>query len=223
MKGWVKIHRSLQGWEWYQDSATLHLFIHLLILANHKPAKYKGVTVNPGQLITGRKKLSQETGLTERQIRTCIKRLKTTNELTTKTTNAFTLITLTNWAKYQITEEETTNETTSQTPTSDQQTTTNKNNKNNKEVYISALGQIKKEMHEAEAWQQSVCMHLAQYKIVTAKEMYGHIEAFISEIEATGESHTAYSARKHFVYWLQKRLKTEKQPLNGFNPVYRKL
>jgi len=34
--GWLKLHRKFKEWEWYQDSKMVHLFIHLLVTANHQ-------------------------------------------------------------------------------------------------------------------------------------------------------------------------------------------
>lgn len=127
-------------WEWYDDIPTKVLFLHMLFRANHKAKKWHGVEVKRGQFISGRKKLSQETGLSERQIRTAITKLKSTNELTTKTTSTYTLYTIENYSKYQNKESEATTKTTSnvtnERPTSDQRATTNKNVKKEKNINI---------------------------------------------------------------------------------------
>jgi len=99
--GWIKLHRKFSDWEWYQDSKMVHLFIHLLIIANHKDNNWQGVEIKRGQLITGRKKLSEETGISEQSIRTCLNKLKMTNELTIKSTNKYSIITICNYDKYQ--------------------------------------------------------------------------------------------------------------------------
>ena len=69
--------------------------------------------------------MAKQTGISERSIRTCLENLKATNELTIKTTNQFSVITIVNYEKYQIKGDE----ATSKPPTSDQQPTTSKNNK----------------------------------------------------------------------------------------------
>ena len=55
----------------------------------------------PGQFIFGRKVASKETGLTEREIRTIIAFLIKCGNLTIKTTNKFSIITIVNWSIYQ--------------------------------------------------------------------------------------------------------------------------
>lgn len=101
MNGWIKLHRDILNWGWYKKSRTLHLFIHLLLSANHKQSHVFGKTVNRGQLVTGRKVLAQETGMTEQQIRTALKHLKSTNEITIETTKTESFITVVNYEKYQ--------------------------------------------------------------------------------------------------------------------------
>ncbi len=135
MIGWIKIHRKLIGWEWYQDSNMVHLFIHLLLSANHKPGNWKGIDLERGQLITGRNKLSEQTGISHQSIRTCLEHLKSTNELTIKSTNKYSIITVCNYDDYQLKENDTNQQNnqqlTSNQPTTNQQLTTNKKEKNN--------------------------------------------------------------------------------------------
>lgn len=130
MQGWIKLHRKLSGWEWYTDSKMVHLFIHLLINANHKDGKWQGTTIKRGQLITGRKKLSADTGISEQSIRTCLEKLKNTKELTSETTNKNSIITLLNYDLYQVDQKD----QPAKQPTTNQQLTTNNNDKNNKEL-----------------------------------------------------------------------------------------
>jgi len=128
MSGWIKIHRSILEWEWYEDTNTFRLFIHLILKANHKDKNYKGKLIKRGSLVTGRELLSVETGLSVRQIRTCLERLKSTNEIAIKTNSKGTEIQIVKYEEYQLA----TNETTNKRPTNDQQTTTNKNVKKEK-------------------------------------------------------------------------------------------
>jgi hypothetical protein len=127
--GWIKLHRQILNWEWYSDTNTFRLFLHLLLTANFKDQKYQGKLIKKGTLITGRDKLSYETGLSVREVRTCLERLKSTNEIAIKSNSKGTEIQVVNYDKYQIETSETTNER----PTNDQQTTTLKEGKENKE------------------------------------------------------------------------------------------
>ena len=126
--GWLKMHRSLLDWEWYGDTNVTRLFLHLLLKANHKEKSWQGRTIGAGQLITGRKVLSKETGLSEQQIRSSLDKLKSTGEITIESTSRNSLITLVSWDSHQQNNQELTNGQ----PTDNQQITTNKNVKNEK-------------------------------------------------------------------------------------------
>ena len=128
MDGWIKIHRQLLEWEWYDDMKVFRLFIHCLLKANHADKKYKGQLVKRGTFLTSRDLLSNETGLTVREVRTALGKLISTNELTNVSTSKGSVITVINYDKYQ----NTTSKKTNKRPTSDQQATTNKNEKNEK-------------------------------------------------------------------------------------------
>jgi len=144
MSGWIKIHRKILEWEWYDDANTFRLFVHLLLKANHKDKNYKGQLVKVGSLLTGRELLSQQTGLSVRQVRTCLERLKSTNEVAIKSSKQGTIIEVVKYKSYQVT----TNETTTERPTNDQQTTTNKNVKNEKEVILDEWIAYRKEINK---------------------------------------------------------------------------
>lgn len=101
LNGFVVLHRSLLNWGWHSDPATGWLFVNLILLASHAPTEWRGIKLDRGQLITGRKSLADQTGLSERQIRTALERLKSTGEVTIKTTNKYSLITLVNYRKFQ--------------------------------------------------------------------------------------------------------------------------
>lgn len=99
--GWVKIHRKIMDWEWYDDHDTTRLFIHLLLLASHEDRQWHGMTIKRGQVLTSLADLAQGTSLSVRKIRTSMTRLKSTSNLTSKTTNKFSLITICNYESYQ--------------------------------------------------------------------------------------------------------------------------
>ena len=141
-KGWIALHRKFKSWEWYDDILASRLFLHCLLSANHKEKKWKGVTIPRGSFVSGRKALSVETGLSEQQIRTNLKKLESTSEITIKSTNKNSLITIVKYEEYQgrdegLTSKETT-KSTNKEPTNNQRITTtnnvnNENNVNNKD------------------------------------------------------------------------------------------
>ena len=141
LNGFVKLHRKLIAWGWYQDYVVKDVFLHLLLTANFRDTQWMGITLKKGQLVTSYKHLSEDLAFSVRQVRTAIDKLKSTGEITTEATNRFTLITVVNWEEYQLFDEKTTSEATSnqtnKRQTSDKQTTNErqqrKNDKKNKE------------------------------------------------------------------------------------------
>ena len=128
MSGWIKIHRQILDWEWYSDNNTFRLLMHLILKANHKEKRYRGIELKVGSVITSRDILAIEIGLSVQQVRTSLDKLKSTNEITIKTSSQGTIIQVVNYQKYQVV----TSETTKEQPKDNQQVTTNKNEKNEK-------------------------------------------------------------------------------------------
>lgn len=98
---YIKVFRSMLEWEWYKRINTKVLFLHMLLKANWKDAKFQGYTVPRGSFVSSIAKLSEETELTEREIRTAISHLKSTGEVTSKTTNRYTIFTVVKYDLYQ--------------------------------------------------------------------------------------------------------------------------
>lgn len=98
---WVKLYTNLLKWEWYTDKNTTRLFIHCLLKANWKDGKFEGKEIKRGSFVTSLPKLSEETGLSIQQVRTSLKHLISTGELTDKSYTKFRVITIVNYDKYQ--------------------------------------------------------------------------------------------------------------------------
>jgi biotin operon repressor len=102
MEGWVKLHRKILKWEWFQDDNTFRVFLHLLLTANYKNTKWKGIEIKRGQVLTGRSSLAVTIGISEQSVRTCLNRLKLTSEITIKSTNKYSIVTINKYEDYQI-------------------------------------------------------------------------------------------------------------------------
>ena len=137
-QGWIKLHRQILEWEWYSDNNCFRLFLHLLLKANHKEKRFKGIELKVGSIVTSRDLLARETGLSSQQIRTALTKLISTNEITSVTSSQGTIIQIVSYEKYQVT----TNEITNEQPTSNQQSTTNNNVKNEKKFIIPTFNDV---------------------------------------------------------------------------------
>lgn len=132
--GWIKTHRKITEWEWYQDSNVFRVFFHLLLTANHEAKKWRGIEVKRGQKITSYQHLAEELGLSLQSVRTAIKKLKLTGELTHTGNNKYSVFTIVNWETYQIDNKQPNNPVTNKQHSNNIQLTTNKNDKKEKNV-----------------------------------------------------------------------------------------
>ena len=135
MTGWIKLHRKFLDWEWYQDIPVKNLFLHILLTANYEDRKWRGTDIHSGELITSVQHLSEGSCLSVQQVRTALKKLESTGEITVKSTNKFTLVTVLKYSDYQTNEE-------CEQQTSNKQIT-NKQQTNNKQ--ITTTKEVKKE------------------------------------------------------------------------------
>lgn len=137
MAGWVKVYRQLKDKAYYKDSEFVHLWLHLLLCANHDSAEYLNgyeiIKLKKGQFITGRKKLSLETGISESKIERILKVFESEQQIEQQTNSRNRLISIVSWDKYQQSEQQKNSKRTA----SGQQVDTNNNDKNNKEQQIS--------------------------------------------------------------------------------------
>jgi len=144
----IKLHRKFIDREWYSDINTKTLFLHLLIIANYKESSWRWQIIKEWEILTWLYKLQEQTGLTLQVIRTSLNKLKSTNEITIKSTNKFSIITLLKWELYQewITEitNNLTNNLTNEQQTTNKQLTTSKKKKNLKEVKEVYIERINK-------------------------------------------------------------------------------
>lgn len=129
--GYIKFYRKILNWEWFTDVNTCHFFHYCLLRANYDSQRFMGVEIPRGSFVSSLDSMSMETGLSVQNIRTCIKKLEKSKNLTSKSTNKFTIINIVNYEVYQDENFET-NKQINKRLTNDQQTTNN--NKRNKEI-----------------------------------------------------------------------------------------
>ena len=126
---YVKIYRNITKWAWYKNSNTKAVFLHCIIRANWKPGNFEGREIQRGQFVTSLKSMAAETGLTVDEVRTALKHLNFTQEITQEKIPQGLIITVKNWRQYQ--------DVPTQIPTAIPQDShripNNRNIKNNKE------------------------------------------------------------------------------------------
>ena len=173
--GWVKLHRQLLDWEWYSDVNTTRVFLHLLLVANHKDNNWRGIEIKRGQRLTSISSLASETSLSIKNIRTSIKRLKTTNEVASYSTAQHTVFTMVNYDLYQDEASQVANK--GQTKGKQVATNNNDNNDNNEN---------KNSIHQqiADSWNKVFKDDLALVAVVN-KQRISAINGCIKEMKGT--------------------------------------
>lgn len=139
-EGWIKLWREMADKGWYTRPGYSQLFIHLLLKASHTGYEtwFDGQTIElkEGQLVTGRKKLSKETGIKETKIERILKFFENEQQIGQVSCSTSRLITILNWSKFQGSNNETDSEETARCS----EETLNKKVKNDKkEKNISPL------------------------------------------------------------------------------------
>lgn len=131
-QGFIKLYRSFTKWEWYDDANTMRVFLHCLLKANHESAKWRGNIIERGSFISSYGIIAKELRLSVQNIRTSIRKLNLTGELTYKTTSRYSIITINNYNVYQENNNQDNNLSTIKQQSINNQATTNKNDKNKK-------------------------------------------------------------------------------------------
>ena len=98
----IKIDRNILRWRWYGEKKTLVLFLHFLLKANFGDGTLSnGRKVKRGQYVFTSRKLADELQMTQAELRTALGHLEETGEIKMQGFPRFTLVTITNYDKYQ--------------------------------------------------------------------------------------------------------------------------
>ena len=132
-KGWVKLFRAIKDWEWYDDANVFRVFIHCILSANIEDKSWRNIVIKRGDFLTSVEKISKELKLTIQQTRTALKKLKSTDCVTIKTTSRYTMITIVAFDKYQALNKPNNKQITNKISNNNKRVT-NKQQTNNKQI-----------------------------------------------------------------------------------------
>ena len=177
IQGWIHLFRKFIDWEWYDCPNVKIVFLHCLLMANHKTGKWQGVTIKRGQFISSYEKIAAANGLSVQQVRTSIKKLKITQEINTQTTNLYTLISVNNYDLYQDT-------LTNKQQSNNKQITTNKNDKNNNTINTSYINSLSIKKNETQKLTKEEREILKSY---SKKNGAKNINAYIRKLIENGD------------------------------------
>lgn len=151
---YIKISRKILEWGWYKDINTKVLFLHFLLKANWKDGKFLDKDISRGSFVSSIPKLSEETALTAREIRTAISHLKSTGEVTARSYSKYTVFTIKNYDSYQSSDTQNDRQATGKRHSNDIQTTTieeRKKERNNIPPISPLEGEPKKKTRKSRA------------------------------------------------------------------------
>ena len=98
---WIKLPRSFTSWRWYEDTNMVQLYMYLLLSANLEDRTRKGISIKRGEYIGSLSKMIEDTGLTMRNLRTCLANLQKTHEIKYKKLKKGQIIILVDFNKFQ--------------------------------------------------------------------------------------------------------------------------
>lgn len=139
MEGWIKLHRkTFENPIIMKDKDYLTVWIYLLLHATHTEYdtifKGKRITLQKGQLITGRKTISEKLDISESKVQRILKTFENEHQIEQLTNSQNRLISILNWELYQQTEQQDEQQVNNERTTSEQRVNTNKNDNNVKNI-----------------------------------------------------------------------------------------
>lgn len=103
--GWASVHRSILDNPKYKDPDVKALWIELILRAQYEDKwvshNNQRIFVKRGQFLTGRKTLSESTGVQESKIQRILKRWENEQQIEQQTFSKYRLISITNYHSYQ--------------------------------------------------------------------------------------------------------------------------
>ena len=100
----VKFYKNVQEMKFYKDSHKVHIFLHLLLSAQHegKMEKFRGKPYfcKNGEFTTGRRQLSHITGVQESKIERTLTEFENEQLIEQRKASTNRIITIKDWDRY---------------------------------------------------------------------------------------------------------------------------
>lgn len=136
-EGYIKLHRCILDSGWARHPDYMAVWVYCLLRGNYKPAdvvtKWGGVVkLEAGQFITSREQISLNTGVQESKVERILKHFKNEQQIEQQNRGKFRIISILNWRKYQVSEQENEQQVNNTRTTGEQQVNTDKKVKKEK-------------------------------------------------------------------------------------------
>ena len=100
MAGFIKLNRNIKNWRWYKSPNDLIVFLYMLLTAAYEPTECMQHNLERGELIASTRFIAAETGLTVQQVKTSIKHLLLTHDITKRSTAKNTVFKVENYNQF---------------------------------------------------------------------------------------------------------------------------
>lgn len=100
-RGFIKLDRKLLDWRWAQNPNMVALWVWLLLNANWEDKDFEGITLHRGELATSYAKIAESVGITYRQARLALERLKSGREVAITRHSKYLVISIEKYNEYQ--------------------------------------------------------------------------------------------------------------------------
>jgi len=138
--GYIKLHRKILDNPLVMKSSD-HFAIWMYLLLNAAHKKYdtligpERVTLNPGQLVTGRKKIAKDLKINESKIQRILKLFEIEQQIEQRTNSVSRVISIVNWCDYQQSEHQSEQRVNNER-------TLNNNKRNTINIYIDQFNEF---------------------------------------------------------------------------------
>ena len=203
--GWIKLYRKITEWEWYTVPSMAHLFIHLLLTANQKEKRWKGMTIKRGQLVTSAASLAEQTGMSKRTILRNLLKLVDSGEIEKAAQKKCSIITILKFDQYQSVTFVTDNVTDNVT----QHKNIRKKERKNTSSSPSYAREGNSERRFYDALRGSTEMMAAMHDAfgLTTDAYWTMLASFDRECEAKGKQHAdMVDYKRHFFDWTRRHV-----------------
>ena len=101
INGWIKMHRKLVNWEWWDSPMMVKAWLYICMSAFPSDFKWNGVTIPKGSFFTTKAILMRDLNCSDKFVRSLLRRLKDNGQIEYKGTKRGTIITVLNYDSYQ--------------------------------------------------------------------------------------------------------------------------
>lgn len=198
MAGFIKLHRCLLDNPIVcKDGDHFSIWCYLLLNATHNEIDVvfsnERIKLKPGQLITGRKTISEKFKISESKVQRILKKFEIEHQIEQQTSSKNRLISIINWEIYQT--------TNSKTTTSEQQVNTNKNVKNvNNNIYAD-IDEIRKKYPGTKSKAKADKKLPDLIKKYGKEQLIRTIERYIKFVESEHERGFQLNYKNESTYW----------------------